>query len=214
MLQNIRETACLDSYPHLILNNIKQHSIYRDYLDVRYEHAKVAKVFKKNKPTQCNLDLFRCSSGSLALPFTVCRWQRRTLIWVLAIITQLITERSWFNRIQNAGNYNKMTKFLQSKQVRSEKDKPHKDFHPHLKLPSFSVIGKSQSTAEDSNLPSITILPTLVWLHKLSLTNINQELNPRGYRINQQTLARPLHFSDNEDRFIIISHSTQYKTPW
>lgn len=47
MLQNIREIACLDSYPHLILNNIKQHAIYRDYLDVRYEHAKEAKVFKK-----------------------------------------------------------------------------------------------------------------------------------------------------------------------
>lgn len=43
MLQNIRDTACLDSYPHLILNNIKQHAI----LDVRHEHAKEAKVFNK-----------------------------------------------------------------------------------------------------------------------------------------------------------------------
>lgn len=77
----------------------------------------------------------------------------------------------------------------------------------YLKLPSFSVIGESQSTVEDNNLPSITILPTLVWLHTLSLSCINQELNPRGCGINQQRLAWSLHFSDNEDSFIIISHS-------
>lgn len=39
--------------------------------------------------------------------------------------------------------------------------------------PSFSAIGESQSTAEDNDLRSITILPTLVWLHELSLSGIN-----------------------------------------
>lgn len=77
----------------------------------------------------------------------------------------------------------------------------------YLKLPSLCVIGERQSTAEDNNLPSITILTTLVWLHKLSLSCINQELNPRDFRINQQTLATSLHFSGNEDSFRIISHS-------
>lgn len=56
----------------------------------------------------------------------------------------------------------------------------------YLKPPSFSVIGESQSTAEDNNLPSITILPTLVWLHKLSLSCINLELNPWGWGINRR----------------------------
>lgn len=76
----------------------------------------------------------------------------------------------------------------------------------YFKLPSFSIIGESQNAVEDNNLSSVNILPTLVCLHKLSVSCINQELNPWGCGINQQTLARSLHFSDNEDSFIIISH--------
>lgn len=70
---------------------------YNNYMDIRYEHAQdriVQRLMYKKKPAQCDLDLFRCSSGSLTLPFTVCRWQRRTYICLLAITAQLITEQS------------------------------------------------------------------------------------------------------------------------
>lgn len=144
-------------------------------------------------------------SGRQALPSSFCRWQRRT-------VTGLHDSWPWpqaHNRTQRVkcvfkkpGIIMMWERFLISCSCYRRRLTPS-----YLKLPSFSVIGESQSAVEDNNLPSITILPTLVWLHKLSLTCINQELNPGGCGINQQTLARPLHFSGNEDTFIIKSHS-------
>lgn len=151
-------------------------------------------------------------SGTQALPLSICRWQRRTVtdlqrgctcMWDLAITTALITEHSGLNLFLKSQECIMMgQRFLNlcSCFLRTLN-------RSYLKPPSFRVIGESQSSAEDNNLPSITILPTLVWLHKLSLSCINLELNPWGWGINHQTLAGSLHFSDNEDSFIIISHS-------
>lgn len=164
-----------------------------------------------------------CACGCLLLSCAVCRWQRRTCtahrgvwiffsyFWILVITLQPCFLFIYFSL--NALKYNNMTKKeKKSFKVWKRYTCRRFSFLSWLRLPSFIVIGESQSTPEDNNLPFITVLPTLVWLRELSLTSINQEVNPWGYRINQQTLARSLHFSDNEDRFIIISHSTQYKT--
>lgn len=148
-------------------------------------------------------------SGRQALPSSFCRLQRRTvtgLRWACTYLRLSCDRRPRTQRVKcvfkKPGIIMTWQRFLNSCNCYRRSLTPS-----YLKLPSFSVIGESQSAVEDNNLPSITILPTLVWLHKLSLSCINQELKPRRCGINQQTLARPLHFSGNEDTFIIKSHS-------
>lgn len=124
-------------------------------------------------------------SGIWALPYSICRWQRRTAPTLGRVC-------AFFSYV-TLGHYVKVDNSAQV--IESAFKKPGiiimwqrffnlsscylKTFtRSYLRLPSFSVIGESQSAAEDNNLPSITILPTLVWLHKLSLSSINQESKP------------------------------------